>query len=107
MKRHTKQKLEAMPDSIPEQISRISTLLKNITSRQSEMGAELERLREENAGLKTSNTQLTDRIREMEEHILLLKSSVSPLDEESKKDFEKRINEYLLTIEKCIGLLKV
>lgn len=70
------------------------------------MADEMAQLQSENTLLKTNNKNLEEQIRQMEDQLLILKSSVAPLDEESKKAFEGRLNQYLRTINKCIALLK-
>lgn len=63
-------------------------------------------LRSENASLKETNKNLEEQIRQMEDELFILKSSLAPLDEESKKLFQSRLNQYLQTVNKCIAILK-
>lgn len=95
-----------MHEKVNSELSEILTLLKATGVRHSAMAEELALLRSENEDLKQSKEDLNRKIGEMEELIFILKSSVAPLDDESKKEFEKRLNKYILTINKCIGLLK-
>lgn len=95
-----------MRDKITLQLSEISALLKRAGIHQRMMADELILLRRENEQLKKSKVVLEQKTGQLEELIFILKSSISPLDDQSKKDFEKRLNKYLLTINKCIGLLK-
>lgn len=95
-----------MHDKITRELTEIATHLKSAGARHKMLVTELLSLRSENQELQKSKEELENRIRQMEDLIYILKSSVSPLDEESKRDFEKRLNKYLSTINKCIGLLK-
>lgn len=95
-----------MHDEIISLLADISAQLKSAGVRHRTLTDELILLRSENKNLKQSKEELEKKISQMEELIFILKSSVSPLDEESKKEFERRLNKYLLTINKCMGLLK-
>lgn len=95
-----------MPDELTDRITAITVRLKSLAGRHKVMTEELESLRSENKILQDDKAELLDQVRQLEEQIFILKSSLAPLDEGSKKDFEKRINEYLRTINKCIALLK-
>jgi chromosome segregation ATPase len=95
-----------MHEEIANQLEEIFVQARNVAARHNEMADELKRLRSEKEELKKVNDELGKKVVQLEELIYILKSSISPLDEKSKKGFEKRLNHYLLTINKCIGLLK-
>jgi len=55
--------------------------------------------------LNRQKEELERRISELEEQNLLLKSSSLPLDGDEKKLLEKKIDQYLTSIDKCITSL--
>jgi hypothetical protein len=57
------------------------------------------------AGLNQKNLELSQKIEELEQQNLVLKSSATPLDGEEKKLLEKKIDQYLQSIDKCITSL--
>ena len=95
-----------MPDKLIDQVAKITSAVKGFLGRYEVMSAELNRLDAENRELKAVKDRLESEIRQLEEQIFILKSSIEPLNEHDKKDFEKRINEYLRTVRKCIAILQ-
>ena len=41
----------------------------------------------------------------MEQKVSVLKAAAGDMNDKDKKDFDKRINQYIKEIDKCIGLL--
>jgi cell division septum initiation protein DivIVA len=70
------------------------------------------RLQKENEGLRLELQQMKDkeettyqRIDELEQQVSILKIAAGDLNEKDKKEFEKKINQYIKQIDKCISFL--
>lgn len=69
-------------------------------------------LKKENESLKESRNSLIEKeveykfsMHELNQKINILKAGSADMTTSDKKEFEKRINQYLKEIDKCIGLL--
>lgn len=69
-------------------------------------------LKKENDNLKNELNNLKEReveykyaLHELDQKISILKAASGEMSEKDQKDFEKRINQYIKEIDKCIGLL--
>ena len=70
------------------------------------------RLQKENEGLRLELQQLKDkeatthqRVDELEQQVSILKIAAGDMNEKDKKEFEKKINQYIKQIDKCISFL--
>ena len=64
-----------------------------------------EKLREEVKQLQENKEQQLERIDQLQIQVSLLKAASSQMNEEDKKVFEKKINQYIKDIDKCITML--
>jgi cell division septum initiation protein DivIVA len=72
----------------------------------------IERLKKENAKLKSEleatkeqETVAQQSIAELQQQALILKLAAGEMNEKDKKNFEKKINQYIKEIDKCIAYL--
>jgi chromosome segregation ATPase len=91
--------------NISEQLSRVGTKVSRLIRDLNASEKENERLRQEIEGLRRREDELSTRCREMEEQIAVLKAAAGRLDENTKKELEKRLNQYVREIDRCISLL--
>lgn len=91
--------------NISEQLSRVGTKVSRLIRDLNASEKENERLRQEIEGLRRREDELAIRCREMEEQIGVLKAAAGRLDENTKKELEKRLNQYVREIDRCIALL--
>lgn len=49
--------------------------------------------------------KMNDIVENMQQKLLILQASVGRMDEEEKKQFEKKIDQYVKDIDKCITIL--
>jgi len=91
--------------NISEQLSRVGTKVSRLIRDLNASEKENERLRQEIEGLRRREDELSIRCREMEEQIGVLKAAAGRLDENTKKELEKRLNQYVREIDRCISLL--
>jgi chromosome segregation ATPase len=90
-----------LDDNIKRVTNKLRQLLKNHELLQKELAQKSVQLHE----LNQTKQQQTKRIEELEEQVLILRSAGGDMNETDKKAFEKRINQYISEINKCIGLL--
>ena len=55
--------------------------------------------------LKETTNQQKNTLDEMKQEQLILKASLDKMDETEKKQLEKKLNDYIRNIDKCISLL--
>jgi archaellum component FlaC len=90
-----------LDDHIKRVTNKLRQLLKNYELLQKEMAQKAVQLHE----LHQTKQQQAKRIEELEQQVLILKAASGEMSEKDKKDFEKRINQYIGEINKCIGWL--
>lgn len=66
---------------------------------------ENERLRSELEASRSNEQAALQRIDELEQQTAILKYAAGEMDEKDKKEFEKKINQYIREIDKCIAFL--
>ncbi len=91
--------------TIDEQFNIISNKLQQMLKR-------YQRLQKENAELKTAlqnagtiEQQSQQKIEELRQQSAILKMAAGSLSEKDKKDFERKINQYVKEIDRCIAYL--
>ncbi len=94
-----------MPDSIDIHIKSIQSKLQLLLKKHAVIEKENLRLTKENDVYKANEKQMADRLHLLEQQVNILKASAGSLEEKEKSDFEKSINGYIKSIEKCIGML--
>lgn len=80
---------------------KLQLLLKQHTALRKENSRLIEELK--NANQKTSVQQKN--VEELKQQVSVLKLNTGEMSEADKKEFEKRINNYLKEIDRCIALL--
>ena len=91
-------KLEANIKSINEKLQQLIKKHASLKKENDHLKTELNILKEKEVEYKYS-------LHELEQKVSILKVSTGEMNETDKKDFEKRINQYLKEIDKCITLL--
>jgi hypothetical protein len=82
-------------------LRKLQLLLKKYDS----LKKENERLKKDLAEKEDAQNQYIEYVDELRQQVSILKASTSKMEEDDKKEFEKRINQYIKGIDKCIGLL--
>lgn len=88
-------------DTIKRVSTKLRHLLKNYELLQKEMAQKSVQLHE----LHQTKQQQAKQIEALEQQVLILKAASGEMNEKDKKEFEKRINQYIGEINKCIGWL--
>lgn len=89
-----------------EQAKRILEKLQQLLKVNAGLRKEKEALENEVVQHKARLVQAQEAIGKLEQQVELLKFTGTPMTEEEKKQFERRINNYLKEIDKCIAYLE-
>ena len=91
--------------SLDQQFNIISDKLQQLLKQHNRLQKENERLKEELQQSKTLETITQQKMEEMQQQITILKVASGELNEKDKRDFERKINQYIKEIDKCISFL--
>ena len=91
--------------SVDEQFNSINDKLQQLLRQQARLKKENERLRMELQGSREKEGGLHQKIDELTQQISILKLAGGDMNEKDKKDFERKINQYVKEIDKCIAFL--
>ncbi|MEO7482481.1 MAG: hypothetical protein ABIT81_01890 [Ferruginibacter sp.] len=86
-------------------ISRINAKLQQLLKQYDALQKENSKLTLQVQQTKEKQDELTENIKTLQQQNLLLKASVSNMEEPEKKKLEAQINNYLKNINTCISLL--
>lgn len=89
-----------------EQAKRILEKLQQMLKVNASLRREKELLENEISQHKNKLVQAQQAIGQLEQQVELLKFTGTPMTDEEKKQFERRINTYLKEIDKCIAYLE-
>ena len=82
-------------------LRKLQLLLKKYDS----LKKENERLKKDLAEKEDAQNQYVEYVDELRQQISILKAATGKMEETDKKEFEKRITQYIKGIDKCISLL--
>jgi chromosome segregation ATPase len=91
--------------AVDQQFNSINDKLQQLLKQYNRMQKENERLTEELQRAKKAETTTQEKMEELQQQISILKVASGELSEKDKKEFEKKINQYLKEIDKCISFL--
>ena len=91
--------------TVDQQFNTINEKLQQLLRKYNRLQKENERLREELNQSNEKERQVHSRVDELQQQISILKLSSGDMNEKDKKEFEKKINQYLKEIDKCISFL--
>ena len=91
--------------SLDSQFNNINEKLQLLLKQQNRLRKENERLRAELDECKVKESGYLQRIEELNQQIHIVKLAAGEMSEKDKKDFERKINQYIREIDKCIAFL--
>lgn len=94
-----------MPESIDIHIKNIQSKLQLLLKKHAAAEKENDRLIKENQSYKINEKVLSEKLSLLEQQVGILKASAGKLEGKEKVSFEKSINCYIKSIDKCIGML--
>lgn len=91
--------------TVDQQFNTINDKLQQLLKQQARLKKENERLRTELEVCKEKEEVYQQKIDELAQQIGILKLGAGDMNEKDKKEFEKKINQYIREIDKCIAFL--
>ena len=91
--------------SVDQQFNTINDKLQQLLKQYNRMQKENERLKEELEQSRSKEAEAKKLVEEYQQQVSILKISSGDMTEKDRKDFEKKINQYLREIDKCISFL--
>jgi len=91
--------------TLDQQFNLINDKLQQLLKQHSRLQKDNERLKQELQQAKNAETVTQQKLEELQQQIMILKVSSGELSTKDKKDFEKKINQYVKEIDKCISFL--
>ena len=91
--------------SVDNQFNSINDKLQLLLRQQARLKKENEKLRTELDACQQKEATYQQRIDELGQQIHILKMSAGEMSEKDRRDFEKKLNQYIKEIDRCIGFL--
>lgn len=91
--------------SVDQQFNIINDKLQQLLKQQARVRRENEQLRAELEANKNKQAEAQQKIEELQQQVAILKLAAGEMNEKDKRDFEKKINQYIREIDKCIAYL--
>lgn len=94
-----------MPDTIDIHIKNLQSKLQLLLKKHALLQKENNQLKKENQDYHSKESELIEKKEELQQQVYILKTSVGKLEGKEKENFEKTINGYIRSIDKCITML--
>ncbi len=94
-----------MPDNIDAHLKSLHSKLQLLLKKHALLVKENEQLKKENGKYQTREKELNEEKEQLQMQVAILKTSAGKLEGKEKSDFEKNINQYIRSIDKCITML--
>ena len=91
--------------SVDQQFNSLNDKLQQLLKQYNRLQKENEKLKEELILAKNKELETEHKIEEIQQQVSIMKISSGEMSEKDKKDFEKKINQYIREIDKCISFL--
>lgn len=91
--------------TVDDQFNLINEKLQLLLKQHNRLKKENERLREELEAQKAKEQATQQTVQELHQQIAILKVASGDMSDKDKKDFERKINQYVREIDKCIAFL--
>jgi chromosome segregation ATPase len=90
---------------VDQQFNIINDKLQQLLKQQVRLKKDNERLREELQKCKETENNYQQKIDELSQQMSILKLAGGDMNEKDKREFERKINQYIREIDKCIAFL--
>jgi hypothetical protein len=94
-----------MPENIELHIKNLQSKLQLLLKKHALLIKENNQLKKENEAHQSNQKQLIEKNEQLLQQVNILKASTGQLEGKEKIDFEKSINRYIRSIDKCIAIL--
>ena len=92
-------------NAMQEKIERINEKLQVLLKKYQALQKENEKIKLDLDNRNGKEKEWREKTESLQQQVEILKASTGQMDDASKKEFEKRINQYLKEIDRCIALL--
>ncbi len=92
-------------NNLETHIRTVNEKLQQLLKKHIAIKKENDNLKQEVNTLKEREVEYKYALHEMEQKVSILKVASGETNEKDKEEFEKRVNQYIKEIDKCIGLL--
>lgn len=90
---------------LEQQIQQINVKLQQLLKRYAVLQKEKDQLLAQLAVVESQNSQQLQTIELLQQKVQVLQASKGEMNEEEKKQFEKRLSQYIREIDRCIAML--
>jgi chromosome segregation ATPase len=90
---------------VDQQFNIINDKLQQLLKQQARLRKDNERLREELQKCKETENNYQQKIDELSQQMSILKLAGGDMNDKDKREFERKINQYIREIDKCIAFL--
>ena len=91
--------------SVDQQFNVLNDKLQQLLKQHGRLQKENERLREELMLARSKEAEMEQRIDDLRQQVSIMKISSGDMNEKDKKEFERKINQYIREVDKCISFL--
>ncbi len=91
--------------TVDQQFNSLNDKLQQLLKQYSRLQKENEKLKEELHEARHRESETRNRIDAFQEQISIMKISTGEMSDRDKKEFEKKINQYIREVDKCIAFL--
>lgn len=91
--------------TVDQQFTILNEKLQQLLKQYNRLQKENDRLKEELLQARNKETEGHRRVEELQQQMSILKLASGEMNEKDKKEFEKKINQYVKEIDKCISFL--
>jgi uncharacterized coiled-coil DUF342 family protein len=91
--------------TVDQQFTTLNEKLQQMLRQYNRLQKENERLKEELQHSKSRESEIHGKVDELQQQVGILKLASGDMTERDKKEFEKKINQYIREIDKCISFL--
>jgi len=91
--------------TVDQQFTTLNEKLQQLLKQYSRLQKENERLKDELVQSRKREHETLNRVDELQQQNGILKLTTGDMNDRDKKDFEKKVNQYLREIDKCISYL--
>lgn len=91
--------------SVDQQFTTLNDKLQQLLKYYNRLQKENEQLKNELQSLKDKEAETQNKFDELHQQITILKVASGEMTVKDKKDFEKKVNQYIREIDKCISYL--
>jgi chromosome segregation ATPase len=91
--------------SLDQQFNSVNDKLQQLLKQYKRLQKENERLNEQLKEVKLKEEARETQVQELHQQVAVLKMAAGEMTDKDKKEFERRLNQYIKDVDRCINLL--